>query len=311
MKETLNNANFPRDAEGHVYHIHVKRGQVANCILTVGDNVRARAISALLDIIDFEHTSQRGFLTITGRYKGIPVSIMAIGMGNCMMDFFVRETRAVVEGDIAIIRFGSCGTLVDSAPVGSVIIPKGGYCIRRNIDYFCDEPLIPELAKKPYMISGVFNADEPMTKILETTLKQSFSNYQNEHDDEEIKIGPVMTGGLNADGCSFYSSQGRLDSQFWDDNENVLEEALQLHPTTQSLEMETSMLFHLGHCSKGTIRTAGCMQVFADRVHNGFIRPELVAILEPLVGKAVLDALVQVELQNEMKDSETAWEKSA
>ncbi|CAO3631083.1 unnamed protein product [Cunninghamella echinulata] len=312
MKETINNANFPRDSEGHVYHIHVKRGQVANCILTVGDHVRARAIAALLDKIDFEHSSQRGFLTITGRYKGIPVSIMAIGMGNCMMDFFVRETRAVVEGDIAIIRFGSCGTLVDKAPVGSVIIPKGGYCIRRNLDYFSAQPLYPELAKTPYMISGVFPADEPMTQLLETTLKQAFKTYQEENNqvEEDMKIGPVITGGLNADGCSFYSSQGRLDSQFWDDNEHVLEQALQQHPTTHSLEMETSMLFHLGNCSKGgSVRTAGCMQVFADRVHNGFIRPELVAILEPLVGKGVLDALVQVELVNEMKDTETVWEE--
>lgn len=84
MKETLKNANFPRDAEGRVYHIGVKQGQVANRILTVGDHVRARAIAQCLDSEAeaghpvFVNVSQRNFLTITGRYKGVPVSIMAM-----------------------------------------------------------------------------------------------------------------------------------------------------------------------------------------------------------------------------------------
>jgi uridine phosphorylase len=84
MKETISNANFPRDEEGRVYHIGVKLGDIANRILTVGDHVRARKIAAYLDTEEetghpiFENSSQRGFLTITGRYKGVPVSIMAM-----------------------------------------------------------------------------------------------------------------------------------------------------------------------------------------------------------------------------------------
>lgn len=84
MKESISNANFPRDEEDRVYHISVKLGQVANRVITVGDHVRARKIAKLLDSEEesghpiFEKTSQRGFLTITGRYKGIPVSIMAM-----------------------------------------------------------------------------------------------------------------------------------------------------------------------------------------------------------------------------------------
>jgi uridine phosphorylase len=84
MKEVIVGANFPRDAEGRVYHIGVKQGDVANRILTVGDHVRAKRIAQLLDSEEeaghpvFEKLSQRGFLTITGRYKGVPVSIIAM-----------------------------------------------------------------------------------------------------------------------------------------------------------------------------------------------------------------------------------------
>ncbi|KAI8646451.1 nucleoside phosphorylase domain-containing protein [Parasitella parasitica] len=313
MKEQISNANFPRDKEDRVYHIGVKVGDVANRVITVGDHVRARKIAKLLDSEEetghpiFERTSQRGFLTITGRYKGTPVSIMAIGMGNSMMDFFVRETRASVEGTLAIIRFGSCGSLSHLAPPGAVIVPSGGYCIRRNIDYFADEQVYPGLKDKPYLFSGIFKADEGMTDILSKTLKSALAPIVAENE----LVGPVMTGGLNADGCSFYSSQGRFDPDFWDDNEDLLKEVVINYPKTHSIEMETSMLFHLAHCARDSskpIKAAGCMQVFADRLVNAFISPEIVDVLEPIVGEACLDALIQVEIENEMPVKGSVWE---
>ncbi|KAI8379547.1 nucleoside phosphorylase domain-containing protein [Radiomyces spectabilis] len=312
MKETLTNANFPRDAQGRVYHLSLKEGEVANRILTVGDHVRARAIARHLDTEEecghkiFENVSQRGFTTITGRYKGVPVTILAIGMGNPMMDFFVREVRAVTKGPIAIIRFGSCGSLNVNAPPGSVVVPYGGYCIRRNLDYFAEEKVTPQL-DKPYLISGVFKADAEMTATLERTMKEALAPVTAKND----MVGPVVAGGLNADGCSFYSSQGRLDPTFWDDNEEVIQDALSVHPTTNSLEMETSMLFHLAHCVKDTdrpIRAAGCMQVFADRVNNGFISPDVVGLLEPVAGRAVLEALIQTKIE-EVDEKGTVWER--
>ena len=72
-------------------------------------------------------SSSRGFVSFTGCFNGVPVSIVAIGMvrqnqnycffcanflhflkfiqGVAMMDFFVREAKAVVEGPMAIVRY--------------------------------------------------------------------------------------------------------------------------------------------------------------------------------------------------------------
>ena len=52
----------------------------------------------------FRLSTERGFLTITGRYKGVPLSIVSIGMGNANMDFFVREVRESVGGDMVVVR---------------------------------------------------------------------------------------------------------------------------------------------------------------------------------------------------------------
>lgn len=39
MKQKLSDANFPHTADGRVYHLGVKRGEVANRILTVGEQI--------------------------------------------------------------------------------------------------------------------------------------------------------------------------------------------------------------------------------------------------------------------------------
>lgn len=49
--------------------------------------------------------SERGFLTLTGRFRGVPVSVVSIGMGYPNMDFFVREVRECLEGDMVVVRY--------------------------------------------------------------------------------------------------------------------------------------------------------------------------------------------------------------
>lgn len=64
----------------------------------------------------------------------VPVSIVATGMGTPMMDFVVRETRAVVDGPMAMLRYGTCGGVRDT-PVGTVVVASDGtVLIRREAD---------------------------------------------------------------------------------------------------------------------------------------------------------------------------------
>ena len=43
-------------------------------------------------------------MTVTGRYKGVPVSIVSTGMGFPNTDFFVREVRECLSGDMLVVR---------------------------------------------------------------------------------------------------------------------------------------------------------------------------------------------------------------
>ncbi|KAI9364969.1 nucleoside phosphorylase domain-containing protein [Zopfochytrium polystomum] len=261
-------ANFPLDGDGRTYHVGTKDGETANRVLTVGDYVRAERIAtAYLDPepAPIRVKSKRGFLTITGAYKGVPVSIVSIGMGTSMMDFFVREVRAVVDGPLHIIRFGSCGSIADHASIAQVMV-------NRNYDYFL--PGSTETA--PYLVSKAFLPDPTLTQNLLDGLTEF--------------IGPAAVAkGMNATADSFYSSQGRIDSPWSKRSKRLTQDAT-------SLEMETGMLFHLAQCSSDpssssttpTIKAAGAMMVFADRTGGGFITPEEVERMEGLGGKACL-----------------------
>ncbi|KAI5115984.1 hypothetical protein M0805_004641 [Coniferiporia weirii] len=240
MKDVFTNANLPKTAEGRVYHLGLRAGEVANRVLTVGSSSRAEAIAALLDGSDsdseiFKLSSERGFLTYTGRYKGVPLSIVSIGMGYPNMDFFVREIRECVSGELVIVRLGSCGGLT-GLPVGTLVVPSACVSVRRNYDF--DFNSTEESANEdgsPYQISKPVSADPELHTALEKALKGSASP-------EPAVL--VAADVVNASADSFYSSQGRQTS-FPDHNETLIDHLLVSVPKLTSLEMETFHLLHL------------------------------------------------------------------
>ncbi|CAG8608800.1 6077_t:CDS:2 [Ambispora leptoticha] len=298
MQFKFTNANFPRTADGRVYHVGVKHGEVANRIITVGEPSRARTIAKLLDdnspILTIE--SDRGFFIKTGCYQGVPISIVSIGMGLAMMDFFVREVRAVVDGPLIIIRFGSCGS-IGPATTGSIMVPHSAFAVLRNYDYFADDA---ESNSKPYNITELFYADPDLCS------KKELLQY--------IPQSELHTG-LNGSCDSFYSSQGRLDNNFLDANHNLIEQILVKYPDTRTLEMETFMLFHMAKVStplpikksqanNKSIRVAAMMMVLSNRKTNEVVESERVAYLEEMSGKALLNVLSKVELDYEENGSD-------
>eukprot|EP01035_Chromulina_nebulosa_P023904 gene23904-31021_t len=96
-KSVYENTNgFPM-SNGKNLHMEVGPGELANRIITVGSVQRAELVASFLQVTT-KVTSSRGFTTITGYFNDILVSVVSIGMGTSMMDFFVRESRAVVDG---------------------------------------------------------------------------------------------------------------------------------------------------------------------------------------------------------------------
>ncbi|KIK97583.1 hypothetical protein PAXRUDRAFT_211354 [Paxillus rubicundulus Ve08.2h10] len=318
MRDTITDANFPKTADGRVYHLGIKDGEVANRIVTVGSISRAQDIAKHFDSSPkpFSLQSERGFLTITGRYRGVPVSIVCIGMGGPNVDFFIREVRECVRGDLLIIRLGSCGCLTD-LPVGSLILPKASIAVTRNLDFdFANG----DHWRTPYRLSKPVSAD---LDLLMAQLKGALESAR-----PVAAPNPIVTNAVNASTDSFYSSQGRQTS-FQDYNSGLIDHLKETIPDITSLEMETYWIFHLAASWKGLstpspasnfplatspvlpshssphpqgvdfsndvhkplIKAAAVQMVFASRRSQDFITPQQVSELEAWSGGAVLEAL--------------------
>lgn len=52
------------------------------------------------------------------------------------MDFFVREAREIIQGPMAIIRFGTCGSLDPLDNIGDFIVTEKACLVTRNVDAF-------------------------------------------------------------------------------------------------------------------------------------------------------------------------------
>jgi len=307
-KKSFKDANFPVDNEGRVYHLGVRRGEVANRVLSVGDNGRARLLAGLMDSAEeggggvAEMSSSRGFTVFTGRVLGVPVSIIGTGMGTPMMDFVVREARAVVEGDMAFIRLGTCGLVDECLPVGTIVAAtKGSVFIRREPDAFhvphaTAEPAAhhspdvigPQVVTAPYRISNVVPACPHISAVLLRELLEAGGRVE----------APVVEA-LNASADSFYSSQARTNATFDDRNEDLLDSLRMRHPEVVSLEMETFHLLDLARCSHGTIQATACAIGLAQRHSNEFLEAPRIKVLEKAAGMAVLRALALCNLKND------------
>ncbi|KDN52240.1 purine and uridine phosphorylase [Tilletiaria anomala UBC 951] len=321
MKEVLLDANFPRDAEGRTYHVGTKAGQVANRIITVGDHVRAHRIASQFDggKALFEHNSQRNFLTLTGTFDGVPITVVAIGMGFPVVDFFIRECRAVVQGDMIVVRLGSCGSLNPTLPIGTVVVPFTSFGITRNYDYFHPTTTAEQRASdsiEPYNISQPLDCDR---EVHDTLLKAL------EEQTPEVKDGffhgakaKVQGNVMNASADSFYGSQGRQDAAFLDANTNLIEVLEQRHPGISTLEMETFLINHLALCANNVsaepeapkIKTGAVQMIFANRTTSAFITPDEVELLERWAGRSVCAALASLSIPANKTHPHGVWSKS-
>lgn len=280
----IKGTNFPMDGEGRVYHLALKAGELANDIIIVGDPNRAAIVSQLLapdtSVPDlFPHTCSRGFTVYTGFFKGRRVSVVSIGMGFPMVDFFVREARAIVKGPMNIIRLGSCGSPKEGVSVGSVVASK--YAVGIYAD------------TRPYSIRKVSGSQFTITDP--TTPEPKLHNALMKTLRVASKTFPLIEAG-NASADYFYGSQGRLDDAFPDENTNLLKDLMARYPDISAMEMESYLLFNLAEMNTSVakpgegINAAACAIVLAARNTGVFITNDEKHRIELEAGKACLEA---------------------
>jgi uridine phosphorylase len=293
--EDMTDTEFPVDPKGRTYHVTTKKGEVANRIICVGDLTRAERLAKHFfgEGKYFELKSYRGFATFSGKYKGVPISIIGTGMGLAMTDFTIRETLHVVDGEVVMIRLGTCGTPRDDLEVGNIVVNDSSTLITRNVNAFRRDVSPNE---EPYHISNLAYSDKEVVEKLQ------------KHASNIIGKDKVVVG-INASADSFYHSQGRVYKEFDDRNENIIDKLTKKY-TISSIEMESFHLFDLAECNlEKRLKVASACIVLAQRSKKEFLKNELKYQREIELGQAGLETLIEIKLKNEMKGDECVWEK--
>lgn len=270
--DQIESSEIVKTAKGRQYHINLGPGEVAPYIILCGDPARAERVSTLFDKVDLK-AQNREYLSFTGTYKEMPITVMGTGIGCGNMEIAVIELLQCVEKPV-IIRVGSCGILQDDINLGDLVITTASVRLENVSTYF-----VPE----GYPAIAHFDT---IWALQKTCANNDFSYHC----------------GLTACSPGFYGGQGRKIPGFPLRQPKMWDQLADLK--VKNLEMETSVLMtlaHLGGARAGTVCAA-----YANRTKNTFISPEIKENAEMnciLAGLGALQEIAKIdEIRKEKND---------
>lgn len=227
--------------EGTQYHIGLRKGDIAPNVILCGELERVQKVASFFDSVTLRK-QRREFITVTGTWKGIPVSVMGTGIGPDNTEIALIESSALLDRKKAVyIRVGSCGTLQPHIKLGDAVISTGSVRFE-NTSLFYVPDGYPAIAN--------FDVVHAMR-------------------DEAHARGIRAHQGLTATTSSFYGAQCRSVGFPLADT-GLIGRLTEMG--VLNLEMETSLLFTL--CSLGGMRAGAVCAAYTDRLNDTVIRKE-------------------------------------
>jgi uridine phosphorylase len=225
---------IPKNARGRFYHLDCAPGELAPYILTCGDPDRARAIARRLTRVDMRRKN-REFLTYTGIYRDIPVSVMATGIGAPASAIAIVEASNCVA-PVTFIRLGTCGALQGYIEVGDLVITESARREENTTQAYAPAELVPRAS--PEIAAALTRAAE----VLRVPYHR----------------------GLTCTTADFYAGQGRVAPGFPTLDPDKVARLSQAG--VLNLEMEMSAYLTLAAVATVPIRAGGACLVLNNRV---------------------------------------------
>lgn len=262
MKKTIKSAHMPADEDNRQYSIDLAPGELANNIILVGDPARVHTLARILDKNDFQHQN-REFLTITGSYNGMPVSILSTGIGQSSTEIAILEAIQITNHP-TFIRVGTCGGIQENIRPGDFVISTAAVRME-EVSTLYVYPGYPAVAH--------YEVVEALKKLAE------------QQEDITTHIG------VTASTSSFYAGQARHIPGMPKLNPDIITNLKDMQ--VLNLEMESSIIFTLAalnQCKAGCICT-----VVGNRIDDNFIDYSKLPALEEKSARMALDALVALK----------------
>lgn len=270
---TFQSAEIVKTAEGKQYHIGLKPGDVAPYILMCGDVERVDKIGKLLDNVTAPVRS-REYITISGSYKGVPMTVMATGMGPDNTEIALVELSQIVKNP-TFIRIGTSGGLQKECAIGDVVISSGAVRLENTSTQFVHTGY-----------PAVAHHEVVMALIQSATAEKAAHHV-----------------GLTATAPGFYGAQGRTTPHFKPLNPEI--PAQLAEQNVLNFEMEASCLFTLS--TLANYRAGAVCVVVANRHANQFSDEATKKEGEKRAIMVGLEAMVRLAAMDKAKGKNKYW----
>jgi uridine phosphorylase len=231
---------------GRIYHLNLKKEEIADDIILVGDPNRVEQISNKFEKIDFKIT-HREFITHTGYYNNKKISVISSGIGTDNIDIVINELDALaninfetrqinkIKRSLNIIRLGTSGGLNKKIDVDSFLVSEYAIGLDGLAHFYKNNDVLDQKLSKMFFNKTNWskNHASPYSVKASDKLLNKFNNFSK---------------GITLTATGFYGPQCRnmrLKSSI-SDLENLIESIEYQGLNITNFEMETSALYFLG-----------------------------------------------------------------
>ncbi len=255
------------NADGSVFHLHVKPEQLADKVILVGDPGRVSLVASHFQSIECDIES-REFHTITGTYNDKRITVLSTGIGCdnidivmneldalANIDFQTREEKATLRS-LELVRIGTCGGLQPNTPVGTYIISRKSIGFDGLLNFYAGRNEVCDLAfEKAFVEHMQWNPQLSAPYVIDADTELS-----------ERIAGNDMLNGVTIACGGFFGPQGReLRIPLADPKQNEKIEAFEFENwKITNFEMESSALAGLARLMRH--RATTCCMVIANRL---------------------------------------------
>ncbi len=208
--ERIGESELILNADGSIFHLHLKPENIADHIILVGDQGRVDMVSKYFDTIEFT-TQNREFCTSTGTYKGKRLSVISTGIGTDNIDIVLTELDALVNIDLEkriakkthhtlnFVRIGTSGALQKDIEVDTPVVSKIAVGFDGLLNFYKNRDSI-----------SLLDMEAKFIKHTEWNERLAAPYFVESSPELLKKIGFDMTEGITISAPGFYGPQGRV-----------------------------------------------------------------------------------------------------
>lgn len=197
------------NADGSIFHLHVKPEQLADTVIWVGDPGRVDMVASYFESKECTIES-REFRTITGSYKGKRMTVLSTGIGTDNIDIVVTELDALANIDFAtrtekadkrrltLLRLGTSGAIQPDIPLGSFVFARSSVGFDGLLNYYAGRNEVCDLdIEKAFVEHTGWNPQCPAPYFVDAD-KELFDHFADS-----------VVDGITIAAPGFYGPQGR------------------------------------------------------------------------------------------------------